>query len=164
MIIKLLKYSTFYLHLHEPDQRRHAAAAALAAIGEEALRLRIRAKPAAINALDSARPEPASGNRVQIEQPMPRAGGHESALFLGEKGSANLVTHFVNARPDRRPEPGDQCSGGHCPHRSLDHAARQAAPSRVCDADDAPVRISEDHGQAIGNQYGTHGSTAASDS
>src|SRR5882762_10280426 len=98
-----------------------------------------------MDALDSARLEPAPGNGVQIEQPMPRAGGNESALFLGEKGSANLVAHFVNARPDRRPEPGDQCPGPHGSHRGLDHAGGQAAPSCVCDADDAPARIGEDH-------------------
>src|SRR6266850_146257 len=147
--------------LREPDQGRHAAGGAFAAVGEEALRLRIRAKPAAMNVLDAARFEPLSGNGVQIEQPMPGAGGNESALLLGEKDSANLVAHLVNARPDRRPEPGDQCLGPHCAHRSLDHARRQAAPSGVGDPDGATVCSGQDHGHAIGNHDRAHRSAAA---
>src|SRR6185503_808245 len=63
--------------LREPDQRRHAAGGAVAAIRVEALRIRIGAQPAAVDALDAELREPLSRHRVQGEQPVARARGDE---------------------------------------------------------------------------------------
>src|SRR6185369_15433467 len=98
----------------EPYERRHTTVGAVAPVGIEPLRLRIRAVASAEDALHA----------VEVEQPMAGASGRERVLLL-EHG-AHLVSDLIDLRADRGAEPCDHVFPRDCHrgHRVFDHAGR----------------------------------------
>jgi len=93
----------------EPDQRCHAPGYAVAAKGEEALRLRMRAPAPAGHAAHATGLQSLTCHRVEVEQPVPgalRRERHRRLLVVKQKRLADFIADFIGARPDRRPEPG----------------------------------------------------------
>jgi hypothetical protein len=94
---------------------------------------------------------PPPGKSVQIRQPLAVGARRETRcsarVAIAERG-VNLVAHFEGARSDSRSEPGDEVLGTRVqvaqrPHRRLQDAGREPAPSGMGDADGAAAAIGE---------------------
>src|SRR5688500_16275952 len=149
--------------LREPDQRGHAAGAAVAAIGIEPLRVGVGAETAAEDPVHALLLQPRARHRVEVEQPVAGARRRKSVL-LGERG-AHFVADLVDAGPDSRPEPGDQLACAHSEgvHRRLDHSGRHAAPARMRAPDYRAGRVGQQQRHAVRDLDRAHGIGRAGD-
>src|SRR4051812_28709474 len=138
----------------EPHIGGHAAAGAVAPVGIEALRIRVRAVAAAEDALHTASAQPLARYGVEVEQPMARPRGRKRRFGRGivrDERQSDLVANFVDLRADRGPEPCEQALPRHAHgvYGVLDHAGGQPAPSGVRRTDYGGTLIGEENRHAV---------------
>src|SRR2546429_6569237 len=80
-------------HSLPPDQRRHAPALSVTAVGKEAQRIRVRAPVTAEHRAHPGGAEPAPGERAEIALPAAAAAGAEP-LRPGSNVRQERGTHF----------------------------------------------------------------------
>src|SRR5690606_19534626 len=92
----------------DPDERGHAPAGRLAAMGEEARGIGVRARPAAVDRGASRAREALPRKRIEVGLPAAARVSHERVGRLearGREGRADLVADLERPRPDRGTEP-----------------------------------------------------------
>src|SRR5438045_4840980 len=98
-------------HSLPPDQRRHAPALSVTAIGKEAQRIRVRAPVTAEYRAHPGGAEPAPGERAEIALPAAAAVGAERlhrASIVRQEGGTHFAPHLEVCRPDRRTAQSDE--------------------------------------------------------
>src|SRR5690606_24712288 len=122
----------------DPDERGHAPAGRLAAMGEEALGIGVRARPAAVDRGDSRAREALPRKRIEVGLPAAARVSHERVGRLearGREGRADLVADLERPRPDRGTEPREDLRWRRAerPDGVLDDAGGQPPPAGVRD-------------------------------
>src|SRR5438045_8169060 len=120
-------------HSLPPDQRRHAPALSVTAVGKEAQRIRVRAPVTAEHRAHPGGAEPAPGERAEIALPAAAAVGAERlrrGSIVRQEGGTHFAPNLEVCRTDGRAQPGDEAPrpDGKPPHRPFHHPPGQPAP------------------------------------
>ena len=133
---------------------RHAAGSLLSAIRVESLGVRVRAPRAAVDACHACAREPLPGEAGQIREPFAfaqRLEVHRAGRIARAVRVEDVAADFEAFGPDRRADPRRKLAGRNTERGNgrFEDAGGKAAPSGVRDADDGPLAIAEEHGQAV---------------